>query len=85
MVALCGLVYTSLSLFWSLGLDQNIFAEIGSLLLQGKKLYMDAWDIKPPNVFYVYAIFEWLFGQNGFAVRVSDYVFAMTAFSAMIL
>jgi hypothetical protein len=73
------------SLFWSLGLDQNIFAEIGWLLLHGKRLYVDAWDVKPPNVFYVYALFEWLFGANGFAVRLSDYVFALIAFSAIFI
>jgi Dolichyl-phosphate-mannose-protein mannosyltransferase len=84
VVALCGLIYLP-SLFWSLGLDQNIFAEIGSLLLQGKKLYVDAWDVKPPNIFYTYAIFEWLFGTNGFAVRLSDYVFILIAFSAMMV
>ncbi len=75
---MCGLIYSP-SLFWSLGLDQNIFAEIGSLLLQCKKLYVDAWDVKPPNIFYVYAFFEWIFGQHEFAVRVSDYVFSLIA------
>ena len=84
MVALCGLIYLP-SLFWSLGLDQNIFAEIGSLLLQGKKLYVDAWDVKPPNIFYIYACFEWLFGKNDYAVRLSDYVFALFAFSAIFI
>ncbi len=82
MVALCGLIYLP-SLFWSLGLDQNIFAEIGALLLHGKRLFIDAWEVKPPNIFYIYAIFEWLFGANGFAVRLSDYVFALIAFSAI--
>ncbi len=84
MVALCCLFYLP-SLFWSLGLDQNIFAEIGSLLLHGKKLYVDAWDVKPPNIFYMYACFEWLFGENGLAVRLSDYVFALIAFFAIFI
>jgi Dolichyl-phosphate-mannose-protein mannosyltransferase len=82
VVAICGLIYLP-SLFWSLGLDQNIFAEIGSLLLHGKKLYVDAWDVKPPNIFYIYAFFEWVFGGNGFAVRLSDYVFGLIAFFAI--
>jgi hypothetical protein len=83
-MALAAVLYLP-SLFWSLGLDQNIFAEIGWLLLHGKKLYVDAWDVKPPNIFYVYALFEWLFGANGFAVRLSDYVFALIAFSAIFI
>src|SRR5665213_707517 len=81
-MALCAILYLP-SLFWALGLDQNIFAEIGWLLLHGKKLYVNAWDVKPPNVFYVYAFFEWIFGPHGFAVRASDYVFAMFACAAV--
>ncbi|MFI5201937.1 MAG: glycosyltransferase family 39 protein [Candidatus Kapaibacterium sp.] len=81
-MALSAIIYLP-SLFWALGLDQNIFAEIGWLLLHGQKLYVDAWDVKPPNVFYVYAFFEWLFGPHGFAVRASDYVFAMFACAAV--
>ncbi len=84
MIAICGVIYLP-SLFWSLGLDQNIFAEIGSLLLQGKKLYADAWDVKPPNVFYVYALFEWVFGRHEFAIRLSDYFFALVTMGAMFL
>jgi len=80
-MALCAILYLP-SLFWALGLDQNIFAEIGWLLLHGQKLYINAWDVKPPNVFYVYAFFEWIFGPHTFAVRASDYVFAMFACAA---
>ncbi len=81
-MAVCAIVYLP-SLFWALGLDQNIFAEIGSLLLKGKKLYVDAWDVKPPNVFYVYAFFEWIFGSHDIAVRISDYVFTLFACAAI--
>ncbi len=54
-------------------------------MLHGKTLYVDAWDVKPPNVFYTYALFEWIFGQNEFAVRLSDYVFAIMACAAIYL
>ncbi len=81
-IALCAVIYLP-SLAWGLGLDQNIFGEIASLLLHGKKLYVDAWDVKPPNVFYVYALFESVFGPNGFAVRLSDYIFALCACAAL--
>lgn len=74
----CAVLYAP-SLWWSLGLDQNIFAEIGSLILKGQKPYLDAWDVKPPNIFYTYALFEWLFGQNEMAVRISDYLFTLFA------
>jgi hypothetical protein len=81
-IGLCAVLYLP-SLFWALGLDQNIFAEIGSLLLAGKKPYANAWDVKPPNIFYTYALFEWLFGQREFAIRLSDYCFAIAACAAM--
>jgi hypothetical protein len=77
-MAICAVIYLP-SLAWTLGLDQNIFAEIASLLLQGKRLYAEAWDVKPPNIFYTYAFFEWLFGQSEFAIRLSDYFFTLLA------
>jgi hypothetical protein len=81
---LCAVIYLP-SLAWTLGLDQNIFAVIASLLLKGKRLYVDAWDVKPPNVFYTYAAFEWLFGQTEFAIRLSDYLFTMLAAAALFI
>ncbi|MDP4200740.1 MAG: hypothetical protein Q8922_09520 [Bacteroidota bacterium] len=81
-LSICAIIYLP-SLFWTLGLDQNIFAEIASLLLRGKTLYVDAWDVKPPNIFYTYALFEWIFGQHEFAVRLSDYLFTLLACSAL--
>ncbi|HEY3874172.1 MAG TPA: hypothetical protein VGM92_01740 [Candidatus Kapabacteria bacterium] len=81
-MAACAILYLP-SLAWALGLDQNIFAEIGALLLKGKKLYVDAWDVKPPNIFYLYAIFEWIFGQHEIAVRISDYCFSLLSCAAI--
>ncbi len=81
-MALCAIIYVP-SLFWALGLDQNIFAEVGWLLLHGQKLYVNAWDVKPPNVFYIYALFEWIFGPRAFAVRISDYFFSLLACAAV--
>jgi hypothetical protein len=81
-MALCAIIYLP-SLFWALGLDQNIFAEIGWLLLHGQKLYVNAWDVKPPNVFYIYGFFEWIFGPHVFAVRISDYICSLLACAAV--
>ena len=81
-LALSAVIYLP-SLFWALGLDQNIFAEIGSLLLNGKRPYLDAWDVKPPNIFYTYALFEWLIGRTDFAVRLSDYLSTLAACAVM--
>jgi len=70
---LTALIYAP-SLSWSFGHDQNVFAEIGALILKGKLPYLDAWDIKPPNIFYVYAFAEWLFGQSELAIRLLDWL-----------
>jgi 4-amino-4-deoxy-L-arabinose transferase-like glycosyltransferase len=83
-LAVCAIAYLP-SLFWSFGLDQNIFAEIGSLLLRGARPYVDVWDVKPPNIFYTYTLFEWLFGQHEFAIRLSDYIASIAACAAMYL
>lgn len=79
---LCAVIYLP-ALAWALGLDQNIFAEIGSLLLHGKKPYVDAWDVKPPNIFYTYALFEAIFGKTDFAIRLSDYISTLVACGAL--
>ncbi len=59
-------------LTYPLGRDQGVFATIGRGLLNGKILYVDLWDIKPPAVFYVYALAIKLFGTTAAAVRVID-------------
>ncbi len=83
-IAACGIIYLP-SLFWALGLDQNIFAEIGSLLLSGKKPYLDMWDVKPPNIYYINALFEWLFGPHDITVRIADYLFSLASCSVLFL
>ena len=36
--------------------DQSMFVAIGELLLQGKRLYVDIFDVNPPLAFYVHMI-----------------------------
>src|SRR5437870_4534200 len=62
------------SLVWTLGHDQQLFAETGSLLIQHKQLYSEIWDIKPPNIHYVYAIAQLVFTRSEFAIRFADYL-----------
>jgi hypothetical protein len=73
-----GVLFTALlylpALTWGFGHDQNVFAEIGSLLLKGKLPYIDAWDIKPPNIYYLYALAEGIIGRTEFAIRLADYL-----------
>ncbi len=42
-------------LTFPIGSDQGTFAVIGQAILDGKRPYLDVWDIKTPGIYYVYA------------------------------
>ncbi|MEP6779943.1 MAG: hypothetical protein ABJC26_08645, partial [Gemmatimonadaceae bacterium] len=44
------------SLIWPLSWDEGIFAWIGGVLLKGGTPYVDAWDVKGPVTYFVYAL-----------------------------
>jgi hypothetical protein len=50
-------------LSFPLGRDQGTYLTIGQGLLEGKQLYRDLWDNKPPGIFYLYAGIAKLFGR----------------------
>jgi hypothetical protein len=54
------------------GLDQGIYGVVGDVMLAGGAPYKDAWDFKPPGVFFVYATARALFGEGMGAVRVFE-------------
>lgn len=54
------------------GRDQGGFATIGRGIADGRTMYLDIWDIKPPATFYVYAVAISLFGRTSEAVRLID-------------
>ena len=54
------------------GRDQGTYLQIGQSLLQGKHLYIDLWDNKPPGIFYIYAGIAKLFGRVMWSVAVAD-------------
>jgi hypothetical protein len=51
------------------GLDQGIYAVVGDVMIAGGAPYKDAWDFKPPGIFFVYAGARALFGEGMDAVR----------------
>jgi 4-amino-4-deoxy-L-arabinose transferase-like glycosyltransferase len=51
------------TLSFPLGRDQGTYLTIGQGLLEGKQLYRDLWDNKPPGIFIVYAGIAKLFGR----------------------
>jgi hypothetical protein len=48
--------------------DSGLFAYIGQQIIEGRLPYRDAWDHKPPGVFYVDALAMLVLGQNPWAL-----------------
>jgi hypothetical protein len=55
-----------------MGCDHGTYLTIGQGLLEGKQLYRDLWDNKPPGIFVVYAGIAKLFGRVPWSVPVVD-------------
>jgi hypothetical protein len=65
------------NLRYLLGRDQATYCVIGQGLLQGKLLYRDLWDNKPPGIFYLYALIVKAFGPVMWSVGVVDILWLM--------
>jgi hypothetical protein len=83
--ALCAItaVWALASLAWPLGWDQGVFESIGRVILDGGMPYRDAWDIKGPLTFYIYAASQLLFGYNTWGVRLLDLLLLGVAAAAL--
>jgi hypothetical protein len=54
------------------GRDQGSFSVIASMILDGKLPYVEAWDVKPPGIYFLYAGIRALLGNSMHAVRVAE-------------
>jgi Glycosyltransferase family 87 len=72
--ALCSLalIWAFASLWFPFGWDHGILASVGDVIVRGGMPYRDAWDMKGPLAFYGYALAQWLFGRNMWAIRFLD-------------
>jgi hypothetical protein len=52
--------------------DTGTFCIIGRGLLEGRQLYRDLWDNKPPGIFYIYALIVKLLGAVAWCVGLVD-------------
>lgn len=59
--------------------DITTYAVFGHELLQGRALYADLWDNKPPGIFAVYAAAEWLAGYGSGAIYAINVLSAVVA------
>ncbi len=60
------------SICYPLARDQSTFCYIGQRLWDGKHLYVDLWDNKPPGIFFIYALIVKVFGTVMWSVGVVD-------------
>ena len=61
-------------LLFEYGRDQGIFAVVAETILRGGAPYRDAWDFKPPMIYFVYAAARFVFGSSTAAIRVVEAV-----------
>jgi hypothetical protein len=52
--------------------DQATYLYVGQRLWEGKQLYLDFWDNKPPGIFYLYAVIAKVFGTALWSVGLVD-------------
>jgi hypothetical protein len=63
------------------GPDQAMFMIVGKGLLKGLFPYKDIWDIKPPVVYFIYAMTIRTFGDAFISIRIFDIIY--TLFTAL--
>ncbi len=71
------------TLAYPFGPDQAIFATIGRTINQGGFPYVDAWDQKPPGIYLLYAVAQWLPGPLVTQVRLFDLVWTLATIIAL--
>ena len=54
------------------GRDQGIYAVVGDAIVRGGAPYKDAWDFKPPAIFFLFAAARSLFGGGHWGIRVIE-------------
>jgi 4-amino-4-deoxy-L-arabinose transferase-like glycosyltransferase len=59
--------------------DQGLFSWAGDVIVRGGMPYVDAWDMKGPVVYYVYAAAQKAFGVHLWTIRIVDAALLITA------
>ncbi len=71
------------TLLYPLTRDQGIYAYIADLMLQGGAPFRDAWELKPPAVYFAYSLAFLLFGRSELSVRIFDVLYALLSAAAV--
>ena len=65
------------------GRDQGIYACVADVIRAGGLPYRDAWDMKPPGIFYLYWASFAAFGRSMLAPRLLDFLWTLAAAGAL--
>jgi hypothetical protein len=77
LILLLTVIVLSITLFFPISHDLSIFMLGGKAILEGKKLYVDFFDLKPPLIYYLFAFIEFIFGFDEFKVRIFDFIYQL--------
>ncbi len=64
--------FGALVLTYRHGRDQGIYAMVARVMVEGGMPYRDAWDFKPPGIFFFYALARLVFGASQTGIRVVE-------------
>ncbi len=71
------LVFLAQTIIFPFGRDQGVFAVFGRSILEGQGPYKDVFDIKPPLIFYIYALAFKMFGTSVLGLRIFDFIYSL--------
>jgi len=71
-------------LTYPFGRDQGVFAAVADVIERGGAPYRDAWEIKPPGVYYLFRLSFALFGRSMLAPRLLDLLWTLAAGAVLV-
>jgi 4-amino-4-deoxy-L-arabinose transferase-like glycosyltransferase len=79
LFALAGVLLVAPILTYPFGRDQGAFAAVADVIADGGLPYRDAWDTKPPGVYYLFWAGFAILGRSMFAARLFDVLWTLAA------
>lgn len=84
MWIVCAVLATGIPTLWMpMGLDHGNCGYVADVVLHGGAPYKDAWETRPPAIFYLNAAAIAVFGKNRFAFRMFDLLWQLAAAIAL--
>jgi len=71
-------------LTYPFGRDQGVFAAVADVIARGGAPYRDAWEIKPPAIYYLFWSSFALFGRSMLAPRLLDFLWTLAAAGVLV-